>query len=319
MKNLILTIAALPLAAIAAGATAQTYADAGGTVATQNRISNLEGRFNAGLSAGVFTNAERNTISRQLTDLRNLERSYSYNGLTQAERRTLQQRIRAVRDQLRVAGGSNWARNYGWGDAELDAHGNAYGQKNGAYDAYGRPIVSPGGTYDPYGRPIANNSVVYDQYGRPVYNGGGVATDRYGRTIGNDGVTYDRYGRPVNGGYTGQGGPYEPISQGGMGSNVLGGVLGSVMGGGGVMGGVLGSVVGGGSGMGGLLGSILSRGGLRTGDVITSTVGSVLGSAVGFGSQYRDTSNVYYRSDGERVYEIDARTNTVNRVYPVQR
>jgi hypothetical protein len=71
--------------------------------------------------------------------------------------------------------------------------------------------------------------------------------------------------------------------------------------------------------VGGILGSILGRGGLRSGDVITSTIGNVLGSAAGYGSQYRDNGNTYYRSDGERVYEIDARTNTVNRVYPVQR
>ena len=332
MKKLILTLAAVPLAAYAAGASAQTYANAGGTAAVQNRITNLEGRFNSGLSVGVFTTAERNSISRQLTELRNLERSYSYNGLSQAERRTLQQRIRTVRDQLRTAGGPNWARSYGWSDAELDAPGSAYGQ-SGSYDAYGRPIHSTGETYDRNGRPINNNGVVYDQDGRAVANGS-VMSDRYGRPIADEGVVYDRYGRPVNGGYAGQGGPYEPNSQGSQGGSVLGGVLGSVIGGGsgvggvlgsviggggGGMGGVLGSVVGGGRGMGGVLGSILSRGGLRTGDVITGAIGSVLGSAVGSGSQFRDTSNVYYRSDGERVYEIDARTNTVNRVYPVQR
>jgi hypothetical protein len=99
MKKLILTLAAIPLAAYTAGASAQTYANqtyanAGGTVGVQNRIANLETRFNAGISAGVFTNAQRNSISRQLTELRNLERSYSYNGLSEAERRTLQQRIR---------------------------------------------------------------------------------------------------------------------------------------------------------------------------------------------------------------------------------
>lgn|GEM_PF-1088429 len=326
MKKLVLTLAAIPLAAYAAGASAQTYAyqthaNAGGAVSVQNRILNLENRFNAGLSAGVFTSAQRDSISRQLNELRNLERSYSYNGLSQAERRTLQQRIRTVRDQLRMAGGSNWARNYGWSDAELDRYGDSYGTaygQNGSYDAYGRPIQGSGVTYDRYGRPVANNNVVYDQYGRPVANNG-VEYDRYGRPVYNGGVVTDRYGRPVNGGYSGQGGPYEPIPQGSQSGNVLGGVLGTVLGGGGGMGGVLGSVVGGGSGMGGILGSILGRGGLQRGDVITSTIGSVLGGATGYGSQYRDTGSVYYRSDGERVYEIDSRTNTVNRVYPVQR
>lgn len=105
--------------------------------------------------------------------------------------------------------------------------------------------------------------------------------------------------------YYGQGGPCEQVQRGGSGvGNILGGVLGSMMGGG---------------GGGGLLGSILGRGGLRTGDVITSTIGSVLGSAMGFGSRYRDNNSVYYWSDGQRVYEIDARTNQAIRIHPVRR
>ncbi len=39
---------------------------------------------------------------------------------------------------------------------------------------------------------------------------------------------------------------------------------------------------------------------------------------MGFGSQYRDNNSVYYRSDGQRVYEIDARTNQVIRIHPVR-
>lgn len=327
MKKLLLTLAALPMAAYAGAATAQNMANSGGAVGLQNRIANLEARYNAGVSAGVFTTGERSTLDRQLTELRSLERRYSSNGLTPAERRTLQQRIRTVRDQLRMAGGTGWAGGYGWSDNELDTYAGGSG---GAYDAYGRPSQQTGVTYDRYGRAVSTNGVVYDQYGRPV------ATN---------GVVYDQYGRPVAGGY-GQGGPYEPVSQGSGVGNVLGGVLGSVvggnsgvggvlgnvigggsgvggvlgnvMGGGGAVGGVLGSVLGGGGAMGGILGSVLSRGGLRTGEVITGALGSVLGSAAGLNPRYRDSSNVYYRSDGQRVYEIDARTNTVIRVLPVQ-
>jgi hypothetical protein len=318
MKKFLLSLAALPLAALAAPASAQTMANADGAVGVQNRIANLEARFDAGLNAGVFTTVERNAIERQLTDLRALERSYSSNGLTLAERRTLQQRIRTVRNQLRSAGGTNWASGYGWSDAELDAYAGGSGAGAG-YDDYGRQASNTAVTYDRYGRPIATNGTVYDQYGRPVAG---------------NGVVYDRYGRPVasNGGY-GQGGPYEPVSQSNGVGNVLGGVLGSVVGGGsgvggvlgGVMGagrgvgGVLGNVIGGGSGVGGILGSVLGRGGLRSGEVITGALGSVLGSAAGLGTQYRDNNSVYYRSDGQRVYEIDARTNTVIRVLPVQR
>lgn len=34
---------------------------------------------------------------------------------------------------------------------------------------------------------------------------------------------------------------------------------------------------------------------------------------------YRDTRNVYYRADGRTIYEIDARTHLVARVYPIDR
>lgn len=305
MKKFLLTLAALPMASFAGEASAQSMSNAGGAVGVQNRIANLEARFDDGLSAGVFTNAERSAISRQLTDLRRLERSYSSNGLTVSEQRILQQRIRAVRGQLRTAGGPNWADRYGWSDHELDQGYGVASATGVEYDDYGRAVPSRTGTYDRYGRRVAGDDVVYDRYGRPVATGGGY----------------------------GQGGPYEPVPRSSGVGNVLGGVLGSVVGGrsgvGGVLGkvvggsrgagGVLGSVLGGGGGVGGILGSILGRGGLRTGDVVTGAIGSVLGGAVGYGPQFRDTNNVYYRSDGQRVYGIDARTNSVTQVIPIQR
>jgi len=36
-------------------------------------------------------------------------------------------------------------------------------------------------------------------------------------------------------------------------------------------------------------------------------------------SQYRDGGNVYYRSDGRTIYGIDSRSNTIVRVYPMNR
>lgn len=302
MKRIFLSAAAF--LAFAGGASAQTYSSTGGSVAVQNRIANLDERFEAGSRAGVFSAGQRNALARQLAELRNLEQRYSYDGLSPAEGRVLQQRIRIVRDQMRAAGGSNWARNYGWSDAELDRYAGAYGSDD-AYAEYRQPYPNRGVTYDRYGRPVATDEVLYDRYGRPVANSG-TRYDQYGRPVARSGVEYDRYGRATsNGGYYGQGGPYEPIPQSNRGGNVLGSVLGNVMGGGG--------------GMGGILGSILGRGGLRTGDVITSTIGSVLGGAAGYGRQFRDSNNVYYRSDGERVYQIDARTNRVVAVHPVRR
>lgn len=332
MKKLLLTLAALPAATMAVEASAQTHMNANGAMGIQNRIANLEARLNAGAQARVFSQSEYSNLMSQLRNLQNLSRSYSANGLTKAERRQLQSRIRVLRDDLRMAGGNSWSNRYGWSDRDLEAnaygsaygngYGNEYGNSNVRYDQYGRPIVTGGVTYDQYGRPMANNRVTYDQYGRPMANNrvtydqygrpmtnNRVTYDQYGRPMNNGGVVYDQYGRPVaNGGYYGQGGPYEPVytprsSNGGIG-NVLGGVLGSV--------------VGGGSGVGGVLGGLLGGRSLGVGDVITSAIGNVLRGGSSYGNQYRDNGSTYFRSDGERVYEIDARTNTVVRIHPLR-
>jgi hypothetical protein len=191
MKKLLLTLAALPMGLYAGQATAQVNANTRGGATVQTRIANLESRFNAGVQAGAFTQSEYATISRQLAELRSLERSYSYNGISESERQALQQRIRQVRDQLRSAGSSTWASRYDWNDREYDGYATSV-----TYDAYGRPIPQGGVAYDQYGRPINHGGVVYDQYGRVVANRG-VTYDQYGRPINNNGVVYDQYGRPV--------------------------------------------------------------------------------------------------------------------------
>ena len=314
MKKLLLTLAALPAATMAVEASAQTNMNANGAVGIQNRIANLEARLNAGVQARVFTQQELSNLGNQMQTLRNLERQYSANGLTANERRQLQNRIRVLRDDLRMAGGNSWANRYGWSDRDLEAnayggaygnsYGNAYGNTTVRYDQYGRPIQNNGGvTYDQYGRPMANTRVTYDQYGRPIQNNGGVY-DQYGRPIQNNGVVYDQNGRPIaNGGYYGQGGPYQPApsNNGGIGS-VIGGILGG----------------GNSGGSGGVLGGLLGGRSLGIGDVITSAIGSVLRGGSSYGNQYRDNGSTYFRSDGERVYEIDARTNTVVRVHPLR-
>jgi hypothetical protein len=268
MKKLLLTIAALPVAAIASQASAQTYAsgyaNTNASIQLNNRIANLETRLSQGYQMRALDRREHAELQRDLVDIRQdlIRASNDGGGLTATERRNLQARIRMVRNEMRVAGGAGWANRYGWDDRDLDAYGNAYGNTTVRYDAYGRPIP--------------NSGVVYDQYGRPV----------------------------ANQGYYGSGGPYEPVyaprSNSGVGvGNVLGGVLGNVVGGG-----------------GGLLGNVLGGGGLGVGSVITSAIANVLRGGSNYG--YRDTGNTYFRSDGQRVYEIDARTNTVVRIHPLR-
>jgi hypothetical protein len=71
---------------------------------------------------------------------------------------------------------------------------------------------------------------------------------------------------------------------------------------------------------GGIVGQILDRvtgnGGLRVGQRVSGNLGSV---PYAYRSQYRDSANVYYRSDGRNIYQIDARTQTVVRVYAMNR
>ncbi len=71
-------------------------------------------------------------------------------------------------------------------------------------------------------------------------------------------------------------------------------------------------------GIGGLVDRVFGGGttGLRVGQRISGNLGSV---PYEYRYQYRDGNGVYYRSDGRLIYEIDARTNTVVRAYPMNR
>jgi hypothetical protein len=107
---------------------------------------------------------------------------------------------------------------------------------------------------------------------------------------------YGSYDDPYwNNGYSGQGGPYEPAydtycDTGNRG--VIGGVIDSV------------------------LGRNDNCYGLRVGARASGNLYSVPSQ---YRYQYRDGNGVYYRSDGRAIYQIDARSNTVMRVYPMDR
>lgn len=100
-----------------------------------------------------------------------------------------------------------------------------------------------------------------------------------------------RNGQYGNGQY-GQGGPYEEVCETSN-SNVGG------------LGGLIGSIFGGGNNSSDCYG-------LRVGQRVSGNLGAV---PYQYRNQYRDTNNVYYRSDGRQIYQIDTRTNTVVRIY----
>jgi hypothetical protein len=70
----------------------------------------------------------------------------------------------------------------------------------------------------------------------------------------------------------------------------------------------------------GVVGEILDRvtgtGGLRVGQRVSADLGPV---PYVYRNEYRDGDGTYYRSDGRRVYQIDARTQTVVRIYAMNR
>jgi len=70
----------------------------------------------------------------------------------------------------------------------------------------------------------------------------------------------------------------------------------------------------------GVVGQIIDRvtgnGGLRVGQRASADLGGV---PYAYRTQYRDSANVYYRSDGRNIYQIDARTQTVVRIYAMNR
>ena len=205
MKSLLLAMTATVTAAALSPASAQTSAHARGTVGIHNRIAQLETRMEAGIRSGEIDRREARLLRRQLRQIERTERQYSRDGLTVEERQDLQLRLRAMRQDIRLAGGGN-----------------------------------------------------------------------------------DRFDRWDDEGYYGQGGP---IEDDGWVVDESGGRSG---------------------GISGLFDSLLGRGGLTVGQRVTGNLYAVPGE---YRSRFRDNSNVYFRSDGSRVYEIDADTHTVVRVY----
>jgi hypothetical protein len=247
MNKLLLSMAAVGALAAAAPAAAQwtnNDVNAVGGAGIANRIAQLDARLQAGINAGVIDRVEARTLRAQLRQLTRLEGRYSYNGLTQAERADLRQRLRTVRQNLRVADNGRFDRDtrYSWDDR------------------------------------FDNEDVLTQRLDR---NGDGWE-DR----------DYDRDGR-IDRVYTGQGGPYEQPYDANCDTNR--------------------------TGIGGLISGILGRDDNCTLRVGMRATGNLYAVPSHLRYQFRDGNGVYYRSDGRQIYQIDARTNTVLRVYSMDR
>jgi len=91
----------------------------------RDRIHRLELRLDAGVRSGDITRSEEITLRRQLMSLRQLERQYSYNGLSYRERENLMTQVRAVRQNINFADNGRWDRDtrYSWYDNDFRGSG----------------------------------------------------------------------------------------------------------------------------------------------------------------------------------------------------
>jgi hypothetical protein len=196
------------------------------------RIDQLRVRLQAGVQNRSITQREAAPIREQIRQLNRLERQYGVNGLSNQERADLQQRIRSVRQQLRIADNGAGGRFAQW-DVE---DGYAQGGQQGYGHGYQQPYQQG---YQPYEQGYGQGYQPYQQgYGQPAQQG----------AIAN------------------------------------------------------------------ILSQVLGGGGLQVGQQVTGNLYAVPYQHQG---HYRDGNGVYYRSDGRRIYQIDARSQTVIRIFPM--
>ena len=278
-----------------------------------DRIVQLSTRLDAGIRSGAIDRWQANGLRQQLNQLSQLERQYSRNGLTAQEQAALQQRVASVRQQIRTADRGSYDRYEQAGMwAEYDQFGNTGGY--GAIDLDDRIVqlstrLDAGIRSGAIDRWRANSlrqqlnqlSQLERQYSR-----NGLTAQEHAdlqqrvrslrqqiRTA--DRGSYDRYEQAgvwaEYDDYMGQGGVYQDAEYCERRS-----------------------------GIGGLLDNILGRDddacGLQVGQRVTGNLSPV---PYAYRNQFRDGNGVYYRSDGQQIYQIDARTQTVVRVYPMNR
>jgi hypothetical protein len=206
MKKTILTMAAVSALAIGAPAAAQT--------AESNvdlRVDRLQTQIQMGVRNGTISRAEAPALREQLRQVRQVERQYSRNGLTRAERQDLRNRVQNLRQQIQFAErqGDNRYSQANVYDQPAWIDRNRDGWDDRDYDRDGR-----------WDDNVQNVQRGYSQYGSANW------IDR--NRDGWDDRDYDRDGR-IDSGYLGQGGPYEEVeaceSRGG-----IGGIIASVFG-----------------------------------------------------------------------------------------
>ena len=138
MNKLLLSMAAVGAIAVAAPAASQnwsnTSANAGGGMGISNRIAQLDARLQAGIQTGEINRTEARSLRMQVRQLQRLEQQYSYNGLTQQERQDLQQRLRTLRQDIRIADNGRYDRDNRFGSWNDPYYNEGYTGQGGPYE-----------------------------------------------------------------------------------------------------------------------------------------------------------------------------------------
>lgn len=300
-KTIFIALAATSAIAAAAPASAQSggYGNQGyGNV--EVRADQLQMRLQAGVRSGAITRAEAMPLREQLRELMRLEMLYARDGISSRERADLQNRIISLRQGIRMAERSGDSR-YGQDDRD-GRWQDRDGRWHDGDDRYGDARPCPPGLAKKNNGCLPPGQVGRDDDRDDRYGNRDVDS-RYDRN--NDGWD-DRDGNrdgrwDVDSRYDSNRDGYDDrdYNRDGRWDNDQGYQQ---------------------TNNGGIVGQILDRvtgnGGLRVGQRVSGNLGGV---PYAYRTQYRDSDNFYYRSDSRNIYQIDARTQTVVRVYAMNR
>ena len=302
MTRKMFAMAAFAALAAATPATAQWN---GNVVDTQS----LRAEIDAGVARGDLSTQDAASLRSQLRGLADLQRRYAQDGLSYSEREDIQQRAQGLRNEIANAQGYSSSSDYGPygnGSSNSQRYGNGYGggYSGGSQGAYGNRYGGSGyGTYgnSAYGNGGHSNGA----YGNGGYSNGAYGNGSYNRAYGNRGdSTYgngaytnrsygngayanrygnDQYDRDEDSsvdGYRGDGRSNRDGSYGRDDNDDEGGYA------------------------------------LRVGDRADGDLSAVPNA---YRTRFRDGGGVYYRYGDGSVYQIDARTGLVLRIYPIDR
>ena len=306
MNRIIFTALAATSAIAAVAAAAPASAQSGGYGGSgygnngygnvEVRADQLQMRLQAGIRSGAITRAEALPLREQLRQLNRLETLYARDGISGRERADLQHRINSLRQGIRMAERSGDSR-YGRDDDRWDRD-----------DRYGDARPCPPGLARK-----DNGCLPPGQVGRDDRDGRWGDDGRYGtrdvdsrydrNNDGWDDRDANRDGRwDVDSRYDSNRDGYDDRDynrdgrwdndEGYRQTNNNGGVVGQI------------------------LDRVTGNNGLRVGQRASANLGSV---PYAYRSQYRDNDSVYYRADNRNIYQIDARTQTVVRIYAMNR